>query len=140
MERLGLNFAAFISDDRLNATARDDVQIIEQGSEVQYPNYDHIGLQQYPATGNKTLQHTGMGWGTKFLDDLSPGFRDYGVVWTPPEMIFEIDGEPVAAVVTNGAVHGPTDVAFSSALIYAGIPAHPPGHDVLVRSVRVFAP
>ena len=90
--------------------------------------------------GNKTLQHTGMGWGTKFLDDLSPGFRDYGVVWTPPEMIFEIDGEPVAAVVTNGAVHGPTDVAFSSALIYAGIPAHPPGHDVLARSVRVFAP
>lgn len=46
----GLNFAAFISDDRLNATARDDVQIIEQGSEVQYPNYDHIGLQQYPPT------------------------------------------------------------------------------------------
>jgi beta-glucanase (GH16 family) len=30
-------------------------------SEVQYPNYDHIGLQQYPAKGNKTLQHTGLG-------------------------------------------------------------------------------
>ena len=109
-------------------------------SEVQYPNYDHIGLQQYAAKGNKTLKHTGMGWGAKFVDDLSSGFHDYGVLWTPTEMIFEIDGEPVAAVVTNNAVHGPTDIAFSSALIYAGVPDHPEGHDIVVKSVRVFAP
>ena len=109
-------------------------------SEVQYPSYDHIGLQQYPAKGNKNIKHTGMGWGLKFVDDLSADFHDYGVLWTPNEMVFEIDGEPVAAVVTNGAVKGPTDVAFSSALIYAGIPDHPEGHDVVVKSVRVFAP
>jgi len=54
-------------------------------------------------------------------------------------MIFEIDGEPVAAVVTNDAVNGPDDVMFSSALIYAGIPDHPEGHDMVVQSVRVFA-
>jgi hypothetical protein len=29
---------------------------------------------------------------------------------------------------------------FSSALIYAGVPDHPEGHDVIVKSVRVFAP
>ena len=54
-------------------------------------------------------------------------------------MIFAIDGEPVAAVVTNNAVHGPTDVAFSSALIYAGVPEHPEGHDMVAKSLRVFA-
>lgn len=54
-------------------------------------------------------------------------------------MIFRIDLEPVAAVVTNAAVRGPTDIAFSSALIYAGVPDHPEGHDVVVKSVRVFA-
>lgn len=104
-------------------------------SEVQYPSYDHIGLQQYPAKGNKTLQHTGMGWGVNFVNDLSADFHDYSLLWT----IFAIDGEPVAAVVTNGAVHGPGDVAFSTALIYAGIPKHPEGHDVTVQSVRIFA-
>ena len=50
------------------------------------------------------------------------------------EMIFEIDGEPVAAVVTNNAVHVPTDIAFSSALIYAGVPEHPEGHDMVVKT------
>jgi hypothetical protein len=113
-------------------------------SEVQYPNYDHIGLQQYPAKANNValsnVKHTGMGWGAKFVDDLSSSFHDYGVLWIPTEMIFEIDGEPVAAVVTNNAVNGPADVMFSSALIYAGVPDHPEGHDVIVKSVRVFAP
>jgi hypothetical protein len=52
---------------------------------------------------------------------------------------FEIDGEPVAAVVTHNAVQGRADFAFSSALIYAGIPDHPEGHDMVVKLVRVFA-
>jgi hypothetical protein len=107
-------------------------------SEVQFPDYEHIGLQQYPAKGNKTLKHTGMGWGAKFVDDLSAGFHDYGVLWTPREMIFEIDGAPVTAVITNNAVHSLTDIAFSSALIYAGVPDHPEGHDMVVKSLRVF--
>ena len=106
--------------------------------EVQYPNYCHIGLQQYPAKGNKNIKHTGMGWGVKFVDDLAAGYHDYGVLWTPSEMIFEIDGLPIAAVVTNNLVHPTTDVAFSTALIYAGIPEHPEGHDMAVRSLRIF--
>lgn len=108
-------------------------------TEAQFPNYSHIGLQQYPAKGNKTIKHSGMGWGASFADNLSSGFHDYGVLWTPNELIFEVDGETVAAAVTNGAVHPPTDVAFSTALIYAGIPAHPEGHDVAVQSLRIFA-
>jgi hypothetical protein len=112
-------------------------------SEVQYPNYDHIGLQQYPAkvknVALSNVKHTGMGWGAKFVDDLSSGFHDYGVLWTPTGMIFEIDGEPVAAVVTNNSVNAPADVMFSSTLIYAGIPDHPEDHDMVVRSLRIFA-
>lgn len=112
-------------------------------SEVQYPSYDHIGLQQYPAKEKNVavsnVKHTGMGWGAKFVDDLSSGFHEYGVLWTPTEMIFESDGEPVAAVVTNNAVSAPADVMFSSALIYAGVPDHPEGHDMVVKTLRIFA-
>jgi hypothetical protein len=108
-------------------------------SEVQYPSYDHIGLQRYPARGNKVIKHTGMGWGARLDQDLSAGFHDYGVLWTPTDLVFEIDGQPIAAVVTNNSVKGPSDVAFSSALLYAGIPDHPEGHDMYVRSLRIFA-
>ena len=45
----------------------------------------------------------------------------------------------MAAVITNNAVDGPTDIAFSSALIYAGIPEHPEGHDMVVKTLRIFA-
>jgi len=44
----------------------------------------------------------------------------------------------VATALTSNSINGPSDIAFSSALIYAGIPAHPEGHDVLVQSVRVY--
>jgi beta-glucanase (GH16 family) len=112
-------------------------------SEVQYPSYDHIGLQQYPAKANNgalsSVKHTGMGWGAKFVDDLSVAFHDYGVLWTPAEMIFEIDGEPIAAVVTHNSANAAADIMFSSALIYPGIPDHPEGHDMVVKSLRVFS-
>jgi beta-glucanase (GH16 family) len=132
----GMNNAFWMTtDDYLQSGDHFEIDV----AEVQYPSYDHIGLQQYPAKGNTKLQHTGMGWGANFVDDLSAGFHDYGVLWTPTEMIFAVDGEPVAAVVTNGSVHPPSAVALSSALIYAGIPEHPEGHDVTVRTVRIFA-
>jgi beta-glucanase (GH16 family) len=80
-----------------------------------------------------------MGWGAKFVDDLSSAFHDYGVLWTPTEMIFEIDGTPVAAVITNNSVNAAAGIMFSSALIYAGIPEQPEGHDMTVKSLRVYA-
>ena len=108
-------------------------------SEVQYSSYDHIGLQEYPANALSRVKQTGMGWGATFLDDLSSGFHDYGVLWNPKELIFEIDGEPVAAAVTNNTVIAPANVMFSSALIYPGVPDHPEGHDMIVKSVRIYA-
>ena len=132
----GMNNAFWMTTED-NPEAGDHFEI--DASEVQFPSYDHIGLQQYPAKGNNFVKHSGMGWGANFADNLSSGFHDYGVLWTPTEMVFEIDGEPVAAVVTNNSVRNPTDVALSTALIYAGIPDHPEGHDMLVQSVRIFA-
>jgi Glycosyl hydrolases family 16 len=52
---------------------------------------------------------------------------------------FEIDGTPVAAVTTNNSVNAAAGIMFSSALIYAGIPEHPQGHDMTVKSLRVYA-
>jgi len=108
-------------------------------SEVQYSSYDHIGLQEYPANAHARVKHTGMGWGAKFIDDLSAGFHDYGVLWTPKELIVEIDGELVAAAVTNNTVVAPANVMFSSALIYPGVPDDPEGHDMVVKSLRIYA-
>jgi beta-glucanase (GH16 family) len=108
-------------------------------SEIQYSSYDHIGLQEYPASAHSSVKHTGMGWGANFIDNLSAGFHDYSMLWTPKELIFEIDGEPVAAAVTNNTVIAPANVMFSSALVYPGVPDHPEGHDMVVRSLRVYA-
>jgi beta-glucanase (GH16 family) len=136
----GMNNAFWMNT--ANQTATGDYFEIDV-SEVQYPSYDHIGLQQYPAKAHNvplsTVKHTGMGWGAQFVDDLSAAFHDYGVLWTRAEMIFEIDGEPVAAVVTDNSVNAPADVMFSSALIYPGVPDHPEGHDLVVKSLRVFS-
>jgi hypothetical protein len=80
-------------------------------SEVQSPSYDHLDLQQYPAKGNTKIAQTGTGWGANLDQNLAAGFHDFGVLWTPSEIIYEIDGQPIAAAVTNGAVHPPTNVA-----------------------------
>ncbi|WP_350449040.1 family 16 glycosylhydrolase [Paracidobacterium acidisoli] len=107
-------------------------------SEVRYSSYDHIGLQEYPSNAHSSVKHTGMGWGATFIDNLSAGFHDYGMLWTPTELIFEIDGEPVAAAVTNNTVIAPANVMFSSALIYPGVLEHSEGHDMVVESLRAL--
>lgn len=61
-----------------------------------------------------------MGWGANFVTDLSAAFHDYGLLWTPEEMIFAIGGEPVAAVVTKNSVNAPAGVMFSSAATWSG--------------------
>lgn len=130
----GLNNAFWMTtDDYLPTGDHFEIDI----SEVQYPSYDHLGLQQYPAKGNAKIAHTGMGWGANLNQNLSANFHDYGVLWTPTEVLYEIDGQPIAAAVTGGAVHPPTNVALSTALVYTGIPDHPEGHDLQVRSIRI---
>ncbi|MDR3616916.1 MAG: glycoside hydrolase family 16 protein [Candidatus Obscuribacterales bacterium] len=135
----GMNNAFWMNTANQPAT-RDYFEI--DVCECQYPSYDHIGLQQYPAKKDNValsdVKHSGMGWGASVTDDLSAAFHDYGVLWKENEMIFAIDGEPIAAVVTNGAVIAPADVMFSSALIYDGVPDNAEGHDMHVKSVRIY--
>ncbi|MBT9330462.1 glycoside hydrolase family 16 protein [Paracidobacterium acidisoli] len=108
-------------------------------TETFYPSYMHLGLQYWPS--NKTEKHTAMGWGANFVENLSAGFHDVGLLWTPTDMIYEVDGEPIAAVITHGAVKGPATIRLSTALAdWAGgkVPDHPEGHGMAVRSLRIF--
>ncbi len=106
-------------------------------AEAQYPNYAHIALQSWPAN---RAEHAGVGFAAKFSENLSSGFHDYGVLWTATDMIFEVDGEPVAALTTKGSVSGPATVRISTAVAdFAGkVPDHPEGHGAVVKSLRIF--
>jgi len=109
-------------------------------AEATNPSYIHIGLQYWPPH-NSTETHAGMGWGANFVENLSEGFHDIGVLRRPSDMVFEVDGEPVAAVITK-AVKGPAAIRFSTALgDWAGgkVPDHPEGHGMAVQSFRAFA-
>jgi hypothetical protein len=108
--------------------------------EIEYPNYSHLGLQYWPTS--RTEKHAGVGFGATFADNLSKSFHDYGVLWTPSELIFEVDGEPIAALNTNGAIKGPANVWFSAALAdwaNGPVPDHPEGHGMVVQSLRITA-
>ncbi|WP_315742112.1 glycoside hydrolase family 16 protein [Bradyrhizobium sp. SZCCHNR1075] len=110
-------------------------------AEARYPNYVHLGLQYWPP--NKTEQHAGMGWGASFAENLAYGFHDVGLLRTPTDMIYEVDGEPIAAVLTHGAVRGPAAILISTALAdWAGgkVPDHPENHGMVVQWLHVFAP
>ncbi|HZR34931.1 MAG TPA: glycoside hydrolase family 16 protein, partial [Nevskia sp.] len=110
-------------------------------TETYYPSYMHLGLQYWPYNGSE--KHAGMGWGLNFIDNLSSGFHDVGLLWTSTGLVYEVDGEPVAAVTTHGRVIGPAVIRLSTALAdWAGgkVPDHPEGHGMTVQSLRVFAP
>jgi hypothetical protein len=106
-------------------------------AEVHYPNDLHITLHNWAASGGTTA----VGFDSKFSGNFSAGFHDFGVLWTPTELIFEVDGQPVAAMQTNAAIAKPVDIRFSTALAdFAGkVPENPVGHHMYVRSLRVYA-
>ncbi len=110
-------------------------------AEVHYPNVLRMTLHN---NNNWDMvkddkQHA-VGFNSKFSGNLSQAFHDYGVLWTPTEIIFEVDGQPVAAIQTNGAITKAADIRFSTAVMeYAGkIPDNPAGHHMYVKSLRVY--
>jgi hypothetical protein len=108
-------------------------------TEAQYPNYSHITLHRWPA--NKDEKHASVGFGAKFDKNLAYDFHDYGVLWTPTDLIFEVDGEPVAALTLDGSLKGPATVRFSTALAdwaSGPVPEHPEGHGAVVKSLRIY--
>jgi beta-glucanase (GH16 family) len=116
-------------------TTTDDYEI--DVTEVRYPNYDHMNLCNW----DKSVKSHCVGLGVKFVDNLSDDFHDYGVLWTPNELIFEVDGDPVGVIMTSGVIGGTANIRFSSALgdSFGKIPADPVGHDMVVPSLRVYA-
>lgn len=108
-------------------------------SETQYPNYSHLALHYWPV--NHPEQSQGLGFAANYDQNLSYTFHDYGMLWTPTDMIFEVDGEPVAALSTT-AVKGPLNILLSTAVAdwaHGPVPAHPEGNNMVVKSVRYVA-
>ena len=110
-------------------------------AEIHYPNDLRITLHNNNNWDKEKddKQHA-VGFDSKFTGNLSQGFHDYGVLWTPSKIIFEVDGQPIAAIITNGAITKAADIRFSTAVMeYAGkIPDNPAGHHMYVRSLRVY--
>jgi hypothetical protein len=106
--------------------------------ELHHPNIARLTLHD----NNKIngVWPPAVGFDSKFADNLSLEFHDFGVLWTPTDIIYEVDGEPIAAVRTNNSIAGAADIRFSSVLMdYAGkIPDNPVGHHMYVRSLRVY--
>jgi beta-glucanase (GH16 family) len=112
---------------------------------------DHFEIDicevHYPGTVRSTLHNNQLAYNTphsagfvqKFQDNFSEQYHDFGALWTPNTIIFEVDGEPFAAIDTNNSIQGAADIRFSSAVTEYGGPitAHPENHDMRVRSLRV---
>ncbi|MDQ0472692.1 glycoside hydrolase family 16 protein [Labrys wisconsinensis] len=104
-------------------------------AEVHEPN--DLGMSLHDWT---TSSGTSVGFDSKLKGDFSRGFHDFGVLWTPTDIVYEVDGRAIAAIATHGAIDKPVDIRFSTALApFAGkVPADPAGHAMSVRSLRVY--
>jgi hypothetical protein len=114
--------------------------------EVHYPGTVRTTLHNHndyqPVAGDNDWskgKSDSVGFNNKFKDDFSADYHDYGVLWTPQVIIFEVDGEPINVIVTKGAIKGTADIRFSTAVMeYAGkIPVHPENHDMTVKRLIV---
>lgn len=110
-------------------------------AELHFPNIDRMTLHNNNnwATEKDDKAHA-VGFDSRFSQDFFRNYHTLGVLWTPSDVIYVVDGEPVAAIRTNNSIHGATDIRFSTALMdYAGkIPDHPEGHHMYVKSLRVL--
>lgn len=110
-------------------------------AEVHYPNDIHLTLHNNNHwDSEKDDKMHAVGFDSKFVDNFSQDYHDYGVLWTPTDIVFEVDGEPIAAMATHGSISGAADIRFSTAVTEFGgkIPSHPAGHHMYVRSLRVI--
>jgi len=130
----GLNNAFWLTTD-------DNFEI--DNCEIHYPHRVNTSLHNW----NDYSQHyrkgdiTAVGFSQIFKDDFSMGYHDFGALWTGNVVVFEVDGQPINAIITKGQIHGAAQVRFSTGLMqYAGkVPEHPENHAMEVKSLRVFA-
>jgi beta-glucanase (GH16 family) len=107
-------------------------------AELHFPNISRITLHN-----NNKINGSfppAVGFDSRFSHYFYSQFHDIGVLWTPTDIVYEVDGEPAAAIRTSNSIHGRADIRFSTALMdYAGkIPEHPEGHHMYVKSLRVL--
>jgi len=109
-------------------------------AEIHYPNIVRLTLHNNNHDNVSSDSKHAVGFNSTFQDNFAQSFHDFGVLWTPTDIIYEIDGEPIAAIRTGGAITGSADIRFSTAVMKGAgaIPEHPEGHDMFVRSLRVF--
>ena len=109
-------------------------------TEIHFPNISRITLHNNNNwdTIKDDAKHA-VGFDSRYNVDFFRQFHQFGVLWTPTDVIYEVDGEPVAAIRTNNSIHGRTDIRFSTALMdYAGtVPDHPEHHHMYVQSLRI---
>lgn len=105
-------------------------------AEIHYPNIVSNVLHDWTGGHDHSV-----GFRSLFADYLPAAYHEFGVLWTPSALVFEVDGVAITAIATNGAVSGTADIRFSTALAnFAGaIPDHPEGHDMRVKSLKVYA-
>jgi beta-glucanase (GH16 family) len=86
-------------------------------------------------------QSVAVGFDGRFSNNFYAAYHDIGVLWTPTDIVFEVDGKAVAAISTDNSIHGKADIRFSTAAMdYAGkVQEHPEGHPLSVRSLRVYS-
>jgi hypothetical protein len=105
-------------------------------AEVHYPSRLGMTLHNWV-----TSKDNSVGFASNYSGDFSKGFHDFGALWTPSDIIFEVDGQAIAAIATHGAINKPVDIRFSTALAdFAGkVPDNPVGHGMYVKSLRVYS-
>ena len=110
-------------------------------AELHYPNINRMTLHNNNnwATEKDDKMHA-VGFDSRYSGNFFSSYHSVGVLWTPTDVVYVVDGEPVAAIRTNNSIHAATDIRFSTALMdYAGkIPEHPEGHHMYVKSLRVL--
>lgn len=110
-------------------------------AELHFPNIDRMTLHNNNNwdTEKDDKVHA-VGFDSRFNEDFFRSYHTLGVLWTPTDVIYVVDGEPVAAIRTNNSIRAATDIRFSTALMdYAGkVPDHPEGHHMYVKSLRVL--
>lgn len=118
----------------ITTTDRYEIDVIE----AFHPSSVTSAVHQWapPKGKKKTMVSTRI----QVANNLADDFHDYGVLWTPTEMIFAIDGEPYVALLHGGGVRGKAQLRVSNALVPWGnkIPPDPSGNYTTFRGVRVF--
>ncbi|WP_421440505.1 glycoside hydrolase family 16 protein [Agrobacterium tumefaciens] len=103
-----------------------------------YPSTATSALHQWAPPPGSTKSAVSTAVKTKV--DLSKDFHDYGVLWTPKEMVFAVDGEPYVALKTEGYAKQKAAVRLTNILVpWSGkLPNDVRGNGTIFRGLRIF--